>query len=61
MISEAQTRECWFVEVGRGFHGILVGYRVFLPSRWMMLEKVPIYIASWCWPYLVAKPSHMED
>jgi hypothetical protein len=23
-----------------------------------MLEKVPIDVASWCWPYLVAKSSH---
>jgi hypothetical protein len=25
-----------------------------------MLEKVLGDIASWCWPYLVAKPSHVE-
>jgi hypothetical protein len=24
----------------------------------MMLKKVPRDIALWCWPYLVAKPSH---
>jgi hypothetical protein len=23
-----------------------------------MLEKIPGDVASWCWPYLVAKPSH---
>jgi hypothetical protein len=23
-----------------------------------MLEKIPGYVASRCWPYLVAKPSH---
>jgi hypothetical protein len=28
-------------KVGWDFYGILVGSRVFLPSRWTMLEKVP--------------------
>jgi hypothetical protein len=41
MTGGAQTREGWFVDVGRGFHGVRVGSRVFLPSRWMMLEKIP--------------------
>jgi hypothetical protein len=40
MTSVAQTREGRFVEVGWGFHDILIGSRVFLTSMWMMLEKV---------------------
>jgi hypothetical protein len=40
MTSGAQTREGQFVEVGWGFHGILVGSSVFFASRWTMLEMV---------------------
>jgi hypothetical protein len=54
----AQTSEGRFVEVSWGFHGILIGSRVLLPSRWTMLEKIPGDVASWCWPGLVAKSSH---
>jgi hypothetical protein len=37
MTSGVQNREGWFVEVGWGFHGVLVGSRVFLSSRSVML------------------------
>jgi hypothetical protein len=33
MTSEAQTGEGWFIKVGRGFHGILLGSRVFWALR----------------------------
>jgi hypothetical protein len=59
MTSETHTRGGLFVEVGWGFHGVLVGFRVFWLLRWMTLEKVPEDVASWCWPCLVAKPSYM--
>jgi hypothetical protein len=48
MTSGAQTREGQFIEVGRGFHTILIGSRVFLPLRWMMLEKIPEDVALRC-------------
>jgi hypothetical protein len=54
----AQTRDGRFIEVGWAFHGVLVGSKVFLPLRWMMLEKVPRDVASRCSPYLVAEPSN---
>jgi hypothetical protein len=57
MISGAQTREGQFIEVGRGFHGILNGTRVFLPSRWMVFKKIPGDVALRCWTCLVTKPS----
>jgi hypothetical protein len=36
MTSGAQTREGRFIEVGWGFHGILLGSRAFWALRWMM-------------------------
>jgi hypothetical protein len=59
MTCGAQTREGRFVEVGWGFHGILVGSRVFLPSRWTMLEKVLGVGIVRRWFSLAAKPPHM--
>jgi hypothetical protein len=59
MTRGGQTREGWFIEVGRGFYDVLVGSRVFLLPRWMILEKISGDVASRCWPCLVAKPSHM--
>jgi hypothetical protein len=59
MTSGAQTRGGWFIEVDWGFHGILVGSRVFWLPRWTMLEKVPDDVVSLCWPCLMAKPSHV--
>jgi hypothetical protein len=38
---------------------ILLGSRVFLELRWMMLEKVLGVSAVRCWLYLVAQPSHI--
>jgi hypothetical protein len=58
MTSGTQTREGWFIEVGQSFHDVLVCSRVFSPPRWIMLEKIPGDVASRCWSYLVAKPSH---
>jgi hypothetical protein len=58
MTSMAHTSEGQFVDVGCGFHGVLVSSRVFLQSRWMMLEKVLGDVASRCWCVLVAKSSH---
>jgi hypothetical protein len=58
MTSGTQTREGLFIEVGQSFHDVLGGSRVFSPPRWIMLEKIPGDVASRCWPYLVAKPSH---
>jgi hypothetical protein len=55
----AQTRNGQFIEVSEGFHAILIGSKVFLPPRWIIFEKVPRDVASRCWPYLVAKPSHV--
>jgi hypothetical protein len=59
MTSGAQTREGQFVEVGRGFHGVFVGSRVFLPSRWSMLEKVVGVGTMKRWFYLASKPPHV--
>jgi hypothetical protein len=59
MTIDAQTREGRFVEVDWGFHGVLVGSKVFLPSRWMMLKKVLGVGAVRCWFYLAAKPPHV--
>jgi hypothetical protein len=59
MTSGAQTREGQFIEVSRGFHGVLVGSRVFMPLRWMMLKKIPGDVALRCWPCLVTEPSHV--
>jgi hypothetical protein len=59
MTNGAQTREGWFTEVGWGFYGILVGSRVFLPSRWTMLEKVLGGSVVRCWFYLADKPLHV--
>jgi hypothetical protein len=56
MTSGAQTKEGRFVEIDWGFHGILVGSRVFLLSRWMMLEKVLGISAVRRWFYLATKP-----
>jgi hypothetical protein len=52
MTSVTQTREGQFVEVGWGFHDVLVGSRVFLPLRWTMLEKVLRVGAMRRWFYL---------
>jgi hypothetical protein len=60
MISGAQTKEGSFVKVGWGFHGILVCSRVFLLSRWTMLEKVFGVGAVRRWFYLAAKPPHVR-
>jgi hypothetical protein len=57
MTSGAQTRQGQFEEVSWGFHGILVGSRVFLPSRWMMLEKVLGVGVVRSWFYLADKAS----
>jgi hypothetical protein len=46
MTSGAQTRECRFVEVGWGFHGVLLGSRVFWVLRWTMPETSPGEVAS---------------
>jgi hypothetical protein len=35
MISGAQTREGWFIEVVWGFHDVLLGSRLFWALRWM--------------------------
>jgi hypothetical protein len=59
MTSGAQTKEGQFIDVGRDFHGVLIGSRVFLPPRWMMLKKIHGDVALLCWPCLVTKPSHM--
>jgi hypothetical protein len=59
MTSGAQTREGRFVVVGWSFHGILIDSRVFLPSRWMMLEKVLGVGIVRRWFYLAAKPPHV--
>jgi hypothetical protein len=59
MTSVTQTREGQFVEVGWGFHDVLVGSRVFLPLRWTMLEKVLRVGAMRRWFYLTAKPPHV--
>jgi hypothetical protein len=59
MTSGAQTRQGQFVKVRRGFHGILVCSRVFMLSRWIVPEKIPRDVALRCWPYLVAKASHV--
>jgi hypothetical protein len=58
MTSKAQNRNGRFFKVGWGFHDLLVGSRVFLPSRWMMLTKVPGVGAMRRWFYLAAKPPH---
>jgi hypothetical protein len=55
MTSGAQTREGRFIEVGWGFHGVLIGSREFLTLRWMALEKVAIAGFVRCWLYLAAK------
>jgi hypothetical protein len=59
MTSGAQTREGQFVEVGWGFHGILVGSRVFFPSRWTMLEMVLGVGVVRHWFYMAAKPPYV--
>jgi hypothetical protein len=59
MISGAHTIGGQFIEVDQGFHGILVGSRVFLPLRQMMLENIIRDTASQCWPLLFTKPSHV--
>jgi hypothetical protein len=38
MTSGAQTKEGWFIEVGWGFHGVLLGSRAFWALKWMMPE-----------------------
>jgi hypothetical protein len=48
MTSGTQARKCQFIKVGWGFHDFLIGFRVFLPLRWMILEKVPRDVASRC-------------
>jgi hypothetical protein len=58
MANKAPSQEYYFVEVGWSFHGLLICSRVFLTPKWMMVEKVLGDVASWCWPYLVAKSSH---
>jgi hypothetical protein len=55
MTSGAQTREGRFIEVGWGFHGVLIGSREFLTLRWMALEKVAIAGFVRCWLYLASK------
>jgi hypothetical protein len=60
MTSGAQTRGGRFLEVGWGFHDVLIGSRVFWLPRRMTLEKIPRDVASWCWLYLAAKPSYVE-
>jgi hypothetical protein len=47
------------VEVGWGFHGVLIGSREFLTLRWAVLEKVLEVGAMRSCPYLVAKPSQV--
>jgi hypothetical protein len=59
VVSGAQGREGQFVEVGQVFHGIPAGSRVFLGLRCIVLEKVLRDVASWCWPHLATKPSHV--
>jgi hypothetical protein len=59
MAKGARTIEGRFIEVTWGFHSVIVGSKVSLPLRWMMLEKIPRDIASWCWPCVVTKLSHM--
>jgi hypothetical protein len=56
MTSGAQTREGQFIEVSWGFHGVLIASSLFLPPRWMILEKVlgVGVVRHWC--YLAAKP-----
>jgi hypothetical protein len=46
-------------EVGQGFPGVLLSSQVFLALRWMTLKKVLGDVASWCWLYFAAKPSHV--
>jgi hypothetical protein len=57
MASGAPNYEGWFVEVGRGFLGILLGSRTW---RWMMPGAVLGDVASWNRLYLAARPCHAE-
>jgi hypothetical protein len=59
MAREAPSRGGQFVEVGWGFHGLLVYSGVFLVLRWVMLEKVLGVGAVRSGPYLVAKLSRV--
>jgi hypothetical protein len=57
MAREAPSIGGRFAELGWGFHGLLICFRVFLMPRWMMLKKVLGVAASWGRPCLVAKSS----
>jgi hypothetical protein len=59
MTSGAQTREGQFVEVNWGIYGVLIGSKVFLPSRWTMLKKVLTVGAVRRWFHLAGKPPHV--
>jgi hypothetical protein len=59
MTTRVKTREDRFIEVGWGFHGVLLGSRMFWALMWMMLEKVLGVGAVRRWFYLATKPSHV--
>jgi hypothetical protein len=59
MTSGAQTREGQFVELGWGFHGVLLSSQTFKALRWMTLLKVLGVVAMVRWLYLAAKASHV--
>jgi hypothetical protein len=54
---EAPSEGDRFIKIDWGFRSLLVYSRVFLVSRWAMLEKVIGVTALWGWACLVAKPS----
>jgi hypothetical protein len=56
MTSGAQTREGQFVEVNWGIYGVLIGSKVFLPSRWTMLKKVLTVRQNFSWAHDVTGP-----
>jgi hypothetical protein len=46
MTSGPQTREGQFIDVGWGFHGVLLGSQVFWALRWTMPETSLREVAS---------------
>jgi hypothetical protein len=56
MANGAPDKVCWFIEIGGGFPGVLLGSQGLM---WMMSDTVLGDVIVLHWLYLAAKPFHV--